>query len=166
MHPSLKPLVESITAYLPAENVPETHRERFIAAVAEDWPLESISGLDFYSWKEDGDRIGCVMLEISEDDETTVLFDLVKVTRPFIGLGYGSRILDRVCELADEHGVALQIDVQPDGTTIMDVEALTAFYERRGFTVTAKRYPFQNADGPTMSRPAAPTKDLDTGFDF
>lgn len=133
----------------------DTSPHTFIAAVAAEWPVESLMGMEFYSWKIDDDRVGCVCLEIG-DDEDTVNLDLVKVTRRFLGQGYGSKILDRVCALADEHFVALEIGIQPDGTTKMGVDELIAFYERRGFEVVERIKTFQSTEGPTMSRSPRP----------
>lgn len=134
----------------------KTSAEKFIDAVAQEWPIRSLMGHDFYEFTLDGERIGAVCLEVFDDEEDSVMLDLIKVARDKAGRGFGSMMLDRLCVLADEHFVALEVGVQPDGTQPLGIDALKAMYERRGFEVVEQVSSFHDTEGPRMSRSPMP----------
>lgn len=50
------------------------------------------------------------------------------------GKGFASRLLDHACEMADDEGMALVLQVQPDGTSdSVSEEVLLDWYSSRGF---------------------------------
>jgi hypothetical protein len=61
------------------------------------------------------------------------------------GRGYASVALDWLCSLADQHRVPIIVEAKPYNTalidnaplTALDATQLAAWYERRGFKVTA-----------------------------
>jgi len=54
------------------------------------------------------------------------------------GNGYGSKALDWFCTLADEFGVEIRGDIQPPHGGRLDYEELSAWYQRRGFSVDGR----------------------------
>lgn len=56
----------------------------------------------------------------------------VEVQARFRGQGIASDLLDRVCQDADDEGVKLFLEIDPDGTGLSEA-ALDAFYSRHGF---------------------------------
>lgn len=102
----------------------QTSAEKFIEAVSLEWPVKKLMGHKFYEFTLAGNRIGAVCLEVFEDEEDCVSLKLLKIRRHNIGRGFGSMMLDRLCTLADQHFVALEIGIQPDGTGVLGVEEL------------------------------------------
>jgi hypothetical protein len=54
------------------------------------------------------------------------------------GHGYGSMALDWFCSLADKHQVEIRGSIYPPGGGRMNVDELTAWYQRHGFTVNGR----------------------------
>ena len=54
------------------------------------------------------------------------------------GNGYGSKALDWFCTLADEFGVEIRSDTQTPPGGRLDYEELSAWYQRRGFSVDGR----------------------------
>jgi len=52
-----------------------------------------------------------------------------------VGNGYGSKALGWFCALADEFEVEVRADIQPPDGGKLNYDALTAWYQRRGFIV-------------------------------
>lgn len=127
-------------------------KEALLAAVEAIWPKKN----GFSRVPEDvetgeGEEIGAVILEDHDEDDTLTL-SLIKVRRPLEGLGFGSRILDKLCAMADEHYAALYIEIVPTGR--MKEEALTSWYAKRGFE-PIEGYSY-NREGPAMGRSPQP----------
>lgn len=105
--------------------------QAFLEEASQLWPYEN----GFYHVQLDGAAVGAVCLDdLFEEDE--VGLSLVKVRRGHEGHGFGSRILDAVCALANKHYVALYIDIVPTGR--LNEEDLIKWYERRGFEAIEK----------------------------
>lgn len=80
-------------------------------------------------------------------EESEVGCSMIKVRRHLLGQGYGSRMLDALCEMADRHQVALRFEVVPSGR--LDQEQISQWYARRGFEVIEESV-FD--EGPAMGR--------------
>lgn len=114
----------------------------FLAEADALWP--DVNG--FYRFAHNGVEIGAFCLEdIHEDQEVSV--SLIKVRRPMLGQGHGTRMLEALCALADKHEVALRMEVVPTGP-LNDVN-LTDWYSRRGFIPAEASF---MDEGPVMSR--------------
>jgi GNAT superfamily N-acetyltransferase len=130
----------------------EDPKDALLAAVESLWPENT----GFFRVPEDiengkGQEIGAIVLE-DHDEEDTLTLSLVKVRRGLEGLGFGTRILDKLCAMADEHCVALYIEIVPTGR--LNEEQLVSWYEKRGFeAVDGYSY---NREGPPMCRSPIP----------
>lgn len=54
------------------------------------------------------------------------------------GKGHGKEALKMLCELADEHGVTLELNAKPFGQEHLSAKQLVAWYTRSGFTVVRR----------------------------
>jgi N-acetylglutamate synthase-like GNAT family acetyltransferase len=114
----------------------------FLAEANVLWP--DVDG--FYRFVHEGMEIGAFCLDdIHEDQEVSV--SLIKVRRPMLGLGHGTRMLEALCALADKHEIALRMEVVPTGP--LNEVNLTDWYSRRGFIPAEASY---MDEGPVMSR--------------
>lgn len=107
------------------------NKEVILAELERLWPQSG----GFFRVPEDvengkGEEIGGVIIEDHDEDDMLTL-SLIKTRRALEGLGFGSRMLDTICKLADQHGVALYIEIAPAGR--LSEEDLKTWYEKRGF---------------------------------
>jgi GNAT superfamily N-acetyltransferase len=123
----------------------------FIEAVEKEWPRDPAFGDIFLHVALDGERIGAVCLDESEDDDVVVV-NLIAVRRGLEGKGYGSLILDRLCEMADAKNMDLRLCVVPGGRLVE--QDLVDWYARRGFEREPPAPPFD--EWPVMSRSPRP----------
>ena len=71
--------------------------------------------------------------DLSEIEDGVWEVNRLNVPRHQQGMGYGKRLIQRVCKAADDEGVTLRLNVNPYGS--LDRDALVAWYERYGFVV-------------------------------
>jgi len=74
--------------------------------------------------------------DVTDWPPPTFLLNRIQVTRHQGRKGYGSKLLQIVCELADEEGVVLILGVSPDDSD--DFDWLVKWYEKFGFTAKHK----------------------------
>jgi len=79
----------------------------------------------------DGEHFATVYL-LSVNDKNAYIITGWEINQRYRGRGYASKLFDRVCADADNEGATLMLSVEPDGTGL-DLIALFAFYESRGF---------------------------------
>jgi hypothetical protein len=85
-----------------------------------------------------------VLVEVSKFDKSLWISSIRTVES---GQGNASRVLDKICAIADEHGVRIRLDAKPFGSGGLSKANLTAWYKRHGFK------PVRN--GSIMERPPA-----------
>lgn len=132
------------------------NKETMLAELERLWPQSS----GFFRVPEDvengqGEEIGGVIVEDHDEDDMLTL-SLVKTRRALEGLGFGSRMLDTICRIADQHGVALYIEIVPTGR--LSEEDLSGWYEKRGFESLESQVYAQ--EGHAMERSPRPVPDL------
>lgn len=71
-----------------------------------------------------------VVTELRPFDGQIHLSSILSVDR---GSGYASLVLDKLCELADQRGVAIHLTAEPFGKDGLDKSALEVWYRKRGF---------------------------------
>lgn len=71
-------------------------------------------------------------LIFGKTDDNVAIITRIEVHKKFRGNGYASRMMERVCEDADEEGYLLLLSIEPDGTGLT-FEQLREWYERMGF---------------------------------
>ena len=125
-----------------ADDVELTPAAAFLKEADELWPEVS----QFYRFTVEGQEVGAFCLDdIQEDEEVGV--SLITVRRTLTGAGYGTLMLNALCDLADKHDVALRLEILPTGR--LTEQDLKSWYERRGF-VPGTNPIFDG--GPVMSR--------------
>ncbi len=80
-----------------------------------------------------GKRVGEANVSLSSDphDPNRAHVEMLRADEP--GKGQGSAALKQVTDLADKHGITLQLDAVPVGKTGPNAEALMKFYAKHGF---------------------------------
>lgn len=123
----------------------------FLAEAEHMWPVDR----GFYHVFFDEIQVGAFCFEEAHEEDEVEL-SLIKVGRSFEGQGWGTKLLNQVMELADKHGVALNIEIAPSGR--MDEGALIAWCERNGFERTDGNI---HSEGPSMCRSPRPVLELE-----
>lgn len=132
------------------------NKEAMLDELERLWPQSS----GFFRVPEDvengvGEEIGGVIVEDHDEDDMLTL-TLVKTRRALEGHGFGSRMLDTICKIADQHSVALYIEIAPAGR--MSEEDLMKWYEKRGFESLESQ--IYAREGHAMERSPRPVPDL------
>ncbi|WBU39749.1 MULTISPECIES: GNAT family N-acetyltransferase [Marinobacter] len=101
------------------------------------------SGIEHPFVVEDhGEDIGCIYLHFEPQMNPSMVW-VMYLRSYFPGKGYGTGMMNMLCELADKMGVRLYLEPVPDQGSNRTQGELAAFYRRFGFegSITMQRSP-------------------------